>query len=490
MTPRTPMIRSAGAQTLVFLGGLGIATAAFFAFAIVAARQLGPETFGRLQVVLDVLVLLSIVGKLGFDEAVSYEIPRITPDGSKSVRPLILHALVFSGLFSIALAAGVVGTGDFLERSVLPLPGIAGDLWMAWPLLPITTLLAVSTACLRGMGRSDLRTLTRDYLASVLLLGLLGYAYSGGLTVAEAYAVRVVPVGLVTIIAVALALRSRKEPVPFDSAARLRLHALAASTLVITIVNYVLQFSHRILGSNLVSSYELGNYGAAASLANLGVLFPTALANTIGPALAASIAAAREEDALQLYAAASRWLLRGTAALLGPLIALRHDAVWIFGEQYVLLPDLFAILAAGYLVSAALGLNTPMLMARNRQRAEVVVGLVCTAAFWGGAVVLSRFWGPAGLAAALAGAMAGANLLRLVLLGRDGRRGILTTDAMLIAGSIAAGLVVMEWIRRMPHLPHAAWIAAGAYVAVLGLAHLAGTLRRGIVEDLRVLFKH
>lgn len=480
---------SAGGQTLLTVAGMGVNLAAVLVFTAVAARHLGPEGIARFRVVTSFYVLLSILAKLGLDEALAYQLPEFVQGGRKSPRPLIAYALGITAVASAILAAAVCLLGDSIERHLLPAPGVAAELRWAWPFLPALALLAVATGGFRGLGRSDLRTYFLNYGVSLLLLILLLAYARAGLTTATAYIVRIVPLVAAGAIAVAVALRFGGEPSTLGADRRRTLHAFAAATLGSTIMQFLMDSGDVLVGSNLVGAEVLGNYAVAAQLAGLGLLMSYALQTVIGPLISAALAGGREEDAVFLHGAASRWLLRGNVAILGLMTALRSEFGTLFGERFGAAPSIFAVLVVGQLVTASLGLNTTAMLARRHVKAEFALSAAAVAAFWAGSAFLSRSWGAHGVAAALAVVLGLGNLARLLVLGRAGFRAVFSRDMahlILVAAAALGGMVAIERAWSGPGRPV---MAAALFAALYAAGFMLPPLRRCLGADLRILLR-
>ncbi len=488
-SPVPPNLRSPGGQIVVVFSGQIFALATLFAFSVITARTFGPVGLARIQITITFYTLLAMLAKMGLDEALVYRLPAATQGGKLRMPGMIGYATICCVLLCAAIGVITVIGADFIQRRLVPIPGIAADLRFAWALLPGAALASIATGALRGVGRSDVNALLSNFLGGALLMGLLAFLAWGGLSSKEAYVVRILPLLIPTALALALAIGASGERIPFTMTERGALQRVAAAAAGITLLQTLVASSDRIVASHLVSESTLGNYVVATQLVNLGLVVPGAMIFVLGPAFASALAKGDVDRADVLHAAASRWLLRGILVLYGLLIAFREEVVRLFGADYGEAPLLLAILAGGQIAANALGLNAPVLMARGRQRLELLLNGTALLVFWLGSVVLAQRWGAVGISIALSAALVVTNLLRLLAIGAAGRRLLVGGAALSELGVAVASLAALASALRWAPARFGSGLAAAAFLAVLAIACAWPTYRRRAMADLRTLLR-
>lgn len=481
------ILRTPAGQIVLTVAGLALAQIVLFVVYVVTARHLGPDGFARYQLAISAFVLLAVAAKLGLDEALAYHLPGASGAGARAPRRMIAYALGVALLLSVALGLGARAVAEVIERYALPVPGLRGDLELAWPLLPSLVLLVVGSAALRGLGRSDLRAYVLYYGFGALTLLLLFPLALNGLSSTEAYVVRIAPLAACGTAAVVLVFSRSGPPAPFGAAERARLHGFGFVAVGIAGVQYLTEHGDILLGSHLIAPEELGVYGVAAKVAGLGLLIPGGLAIVVGPAMSAAITGGRSQRAVELHGAASRWLLRAMALLMGLLYALREELFAMFGREYAGSAGLLICLAAGHLAASAFGLNVPMLLARGRERIELAFGAASFAVFAGVGIGLAGTTRAYALALGLAGALVAVNALRLALLARCRSQGLTRGGTLALAGAVAACVAVLVVVESVWRGAGRSWVSAAAFVASGGASLLVPAIRRSALEDLRVL---
>lgn len=472
------LLRTPGGQGMLSAGGLVFSQLAAFAFMLVCARALGPAGVARLQVVIALFMLLHVPGKLGLDEALAYLLPKHTVDG-RSPRALVAYSLVVSGLLSTALAVAIFVAAPAVERTLLPLPGVASDLRFAAVMLPTLAVLYVAAYALRGLQRSDLMAACLLYGVPAVTLVALPILAVGGLTLHEAYATRIVALAIPGALAALTALTFGGTAFVFDRPALGRLHAFSLATLGGSLMQQLLENSAVLLGPTLLSERSLGLFVVAAKLWGMAFLCIGPLLFVLGPAMSAAIAAGDPARARRLHAAAGRLLLVGTAALFGPMVALRREVLSIFGPEYAEAAPLLAVLGVGQIAVAATGLNSPALLAQGRERVELLLGFATVAGVWAGSGLLAPRWGAIGVGLALLVSTGVCNALRLAVVSA---REFLSGATAAVAAAAAIGLAAL-----------AATAAVGAPTAVVALAFAAAyaaalvPARRRLAADVREL---
>lgn len=389
---------------LLAAGRIG-AAALSFVWLLIVARELGPETFGRLMTLLSLGALLSAVHDAGHQFALTESVARDRARLVPSVRFVIRRRLVLG----LAAATVVAAAYSATFRWELSAPAIFGVSILA------TAVYSTVTAGLRGaeviVPDAANELLSRMVIVAIglpLLLGgggLLGVVVAYGATDLLSAAVLLVVFRRITI-------RNEYRSGSVDSAsfAWRNLIPLGATVAVATI-------SYRIdiwMVAAIRGSEDAGIYGAAYRLQD-GVFIPAAALVT---ARVASILGAPSSDLLRRV---RRLGSVSVAIALVPAVVVAVASPLVleatFGNDYSASVGVLRLLLVSTPISAAVIVLMPALASRARTSSLrlVTVGALVNVVL--NAVLVPR-WGPSGAATATVITQATVAAVGLVLLRR------------------------------------------------------------------------
>jgi O-antigen/teichoic acid export membrane protein len=365
--------RAIARPTLVILAGSCAAALASFAVRWVMARGLPLAAFGRVTLGIAIASVAGGVATLGLTSAAARRVALLLaggrPAAARGAARTALVAAASSGLMAGALLVAVT---PMVERSSL-----AAELRA---LAPVAAALAVGGALVgisRGFGDTAGRALLRDALGGALRLAGVAAALRAGagpvgvaLGYAAGTAAAETALGVYAAAHGWLSDRAQDRPCGGDPGPRatpdhelLRsLPPFAAGTVLAQAGQW---FDVLLLGA-LAGAGEVGVYGVARGVERALELASEAASHRFLPA--ATAAHARPSPAA--LAAVYRHTRNLVLALLWPAAAvclLAPSAVVraLFGRRYAGAGPALALLAAGLLVSVALGYNDRVLIARG-----------------------------------------------------------------------------------------------------------------------------
>jgi len=433
------MVKSAGWS----VGSYGAGAAVSFLVQVILARLLDATRYGVYSYLLAWVNVAVLLGKLEFDTAAirfvaAYDAQR--QDGL--LRGFLQYGwrMVSRTATGVALGGGLVA---WLLRRHLH-PGIEGGIWAACVLVPLTALLAFTSSALQGFRRVPQaqvpQLLLRPALFGVgivIVASVLNVPLGGGGAVALNAAATALALGVSVVLlrraapASAVTAVAAFEPAQWMRAVR--------SFLVISAAQLVLsQQADILVVGTVLSPRDAGLYSAASQLSGLTMLGAQAVIFVVLPFVADLHARGRRAELQRLVVRT----VQGCAALSIPVIVLLlaggHVVLRSYGPAFVEAYPVLAVLGAGQLVGATMGIIAGFLLTmtgHERAASRMVVGtaLLNLALTF----VLTPAFGAVG--AAVATVVAG--FTRVALLAAYARRrvGVAIRPYLSIEGRVAEG---------------------------------------------------
>ena len=266
-----------GGETVGFVTVATFATAGFTAAAgVLMTRAIEPASRGRIAATLAVGLLAALFTTVGFDSAVRVLLPRLPAAAVRSAYARIGRRVVPAGLLA-GVAAGAYIT------AVLPSAGVV-DVAFLGVLVPLSTAVALARGATYAEGRANLAA-AADAIGAMVQAGaaatvallrpevpLFYLAYLFGVLVpAVIYAVPMKRWGW-------LSAASDSEA---GESARRMLRNEATKLFVGRMAMAMTYRLDRVLLAALSSPEQLGYYAAAVAVADVAILFPTAVSQVI-----------------------------------------------------------------------------------------------------------------------------------------------------------------------------------------------------------------
>lgn len=358
MDPPPPKLARSRQRTshgaIVSTAAAGIFIASGYVVNVWLGRLLGPEDYGRFNIVVSLVTVLNIVQRTAIPQAVARSAAQEPESADGTLRRGVELQTAISLALAAALALGATTIATILgDRQLVLL------LWLAALVLPGYGLLTLLMAFHNGRGTYTRQAVSSAVYSLAKAIGSIALAY--GYKVAGA----VVGYGLAAIIGVIAGwhrLWAPRSPVSFR---RLLTFAVPLSVYAIAFTS---QWSIDIffVQAMITSPDETGFYAASQSIARIPVHVMAGLAAMILPAVAA--AAHRREAAAKTARTALRWSIRivvpATAIIMvtaTPLVELLYSSRYRpGGEILVLLAPAMGALAISSVAAGILnGLGRP-----------------------------------------------------------------------------------------------------------------------------------
>lgn len=279
----TEATRAAGRETVGFVALATFATAGFTAgAAMLMTRAIEPAGRGRIAATLAAGLLATLVTNLGFDSAVRVLLPRLPAAILRAE-----YARIGLLLLPLGLVAGLVAGGYIV--AVLSSAGAVDAAFLA-VFVPLSTAVALARGAMYAEGRANLAAAADASGAVVQASGvgvvaiaapdvrLFYLAYLLGLALAAC--VYVVPLKRSGWLAF-LGSESRSQSADDATSARRELRAEASKLFVGRMAMAMTYRLDRLLMAALSTPEQLGYYAAAVAVADVAILFPTAVSQVI-----------------------------------------------------------------------------------------------------------------------------------------------------------------------------------------------------------------
>ncbi len=338
---------------IVSTAAAGIFIASGYVVNVWLGRLLGPDDYGRFNLIVSLVTVLNIVQRTAIPQAVA----RSTAQRPEAADGTLRRGVELQSAISLALAAALA-LGATTIASVLGDPQLVRLLWLSALVLPGYGLLTLLMAFHNGRGSYTRQAVANTAYSLAKAVGSIGLAYS--YKVAGA----VMGYGLAAIVGVIVGwhrLWAARSAVSFR-------HLLAfAAPLTVYAIASTGQWSIDIffVQAMITNSDQTGFYAASQSIARIPVHVMAGLAAMILPAVAA---AAHRGNAEKTARSALRWSIRiavpATAIIMAtatPLVELLYSSRYRpAGEILALLAPAMGALAVSSVAAAILnGLGRP-----------------------------------------------------------------------------------------------------------------------------------
>ena len=397
-----------GRDAGLYAGGLLFQQVTAFVVGVAAARWLGPQGYGQVSLARAVYGVAVILAPLGLDLSLLRHLGESGALRSAKLAQVAgLRRLVWAVNLAVVASVALVGA-PWLQAHLYRRPGFALDLVIAFAALPFAADLAVLTAACRALDRVAQASLASLYLQPVVRTAALGGLLALGLGARGVLAATAVGVAAADLALSALLIRGAAEsaaqppasPAPGPAP---RLFGYSGWMAAMLLTYGGLKLVDVLVLGRFRPAREIGDYAAVSAIAQLIGLYPTALSQTLGPAVArlyatGDLAAVRRELGryLRLSSLACAPLFAGVAVF-GPWLDL------VFGTRFRFEPALCFALSLGAYVSGVFGPMSVSLSMTGRHRLEFAILLTGVLASLTGCVLLAPAFGGVGVAWATLG---------------------------------------------------------------------------------------
>ena len=483
-------ILSGTGQNILGLAAFVVAT---FATNVLISRVLGPSALGTVTLATQFAFVAAAATRFGMDMAAVRVVAIDLGRGeSGRARGVLTRAVAIAAVASVIVAVPVF-IGASSVASMFGVGGSTGTVAFraAALALPFAALVQVYLGGTRGL-KIMVHTLSIYWAGQPLAwiaFMLIGWSVSRSIGVSVlAYALSWVGATLAAWWMWERETRSfgHLPPEPKTVQSLLRYGAPRAPA---ALLSQSLFWADYFVAALYVSPTDLGVYAAALRVAQVIMLFLTAVNYMFSPFVADLHARGERERLDDLYKSLTRWIVAGTIPLLLVVAIMPSTVLLLFGGAFDQGTTALRILLIGQAVNVAVGSVGFILIMVGRTGWDLAVYAVSFVLEIGAAFLLTPRYGINGAAVAQATTMAFSNLLRLYLVWRFIRIQPFTAAYARLAIPAAAGGVVMAAVHAA--VGGAAWpvdlvlsAVAGTvvYVAVLIPTGLTAAERRGLVR--------
>jgi len=336
----------AARQSFLFAGAVVLPRATGLLTLPIYTRLLGPEDFGRYELLISTVALLYAICLLGLDFAISVRFYGQREQERRRDAASAVAAAAGASLLATAILAGLAGTlGPLVLQSSsggLPFAIVVAAL----PFNVVGGVLAMYLR-LRFHGRAFFRAMLGGALGGTATGLALVVAAHWGLVGAV---VGLAAVHLITFALLAAGARGLLDPKSVDRATAVHLVRIGAPLVLAGAASWVFALSDRFFVAAFLGFTELGLYAAAARLATILALVQFGFHAAWGP-IALRWGTLADRD--QRYAASLVLVAKAGGAAVAFVSWLVSPLLWLLaGSEYVGAAGVVWLLAGGALFSA------------------------------------------------------------------------------------------------------------------------------------------
>ncbi|MEZ5909519.1 MAG: oligosaccharide flippase family protein [Hyphomicrobiaceae bacterium] len=336
-----------------------VASAAILYVSQVAlARWMGTYEYGIYVFVWSWVLVLGGLAPLGLSMAMI----RLVPEYSENRRFGLLHGLLLGGRLLVLASSTLIALAGLLALWLL------GDrisshyvlpVYLALVCLPMYALSDSQDGIGRGFAWMGIALLSPYIVRPLLLLAVMATAYVAELPMVAATAAgaAVIATWLAAILQFALLQRRISNDIaPAERAYDLRSWlGMSFPLLVISGCELALQNADVLIISRILTPLEAAIYFAAAKTIGLVSFIHYAVGSAVAHRYS-TLGTRGDHGALQAFVRDSaHWTFWPTLVAIGGLLILGKPLLWLFGPQFTAGYDVMLILAAGFLLRAAMG---------------------------------------------------------------------------------------------------------------------------------------
>lgn len=402
------------------LGGRIAAITLGLAISAMLARLLTPRELGAYFTIFSLVLLGSIVGRLGMDRAAVRFVSAAMGTGQPGrAREAIRVVFVVGAAGSLAVGLLTVGLGGWLARRVFDSDVIAAAIPLAAVWLVITALRTLLVETFRGFQRFGLATIFDSFLVDLLSSLTFGAFLLVGLRsdVRQVVALSTAFAGVSALMAAALLLRQVRKLRGEAGVEKSEVMSMAWPVLITDVASYLLSTGVDlwILAAFRPPS-EVAVYGAASRLLVILVM-PFHILRGVAPPLIAELHAQGKRAELErtVRSGATLAAIPSLAVLVVFMVFGSSVLGTVYGPFYGQGAAILAILSLGRLALVWTGSSGLALLMTGHHRPMMYITVTSAVLSVGGGIVAAASFGAVGIAATTAGGAILQNLLQLVM---------------------------------------------------------------------------
>jgi O-antigen/teichoic acid export membrane protein len=385
------------------------------------ARLLTPREMGGYFAVFTLVIVGSIVGRLGMDRAsIRFVSPALATGQEGRARHAVRSVFLVGAAGAVLVALVLVlGLGTWLAEDVLHSEVVSQVIPLAAAWLVFATLRYLLVETFRGFHRFDLATIFDSLLVDVLAVSVFGALLLVGARsdLSQVVILSTIFAALAAAIAAGLLIRRVRSLSRDGRVSRSELLSMSWPVLIADVASYLLGTGVDLwILAAFVPLREVALYGAASRLMGF-VVVPFRIIQGVTPPLIAELHAQGKRHELQEALQASAFVAATPAFVLLIAFTLFGGFVLdvVYGSFYAQAATILAILSAGRLFAVWAGSSGLTLMMTGHQRAMMYITVLSGLASVGGALLMAPRFGGTGVALTTVGGAVLQNTLQLLL---------------------------------------------------------------------------
>lgn len=348
----------------IFIGKTVFAITSYI-YLIMCARILGPFWMGVYILGMSFVLLLAIVGRMGFQISLVRFVSIYSREKSEhKLKGVLGFSFFVSFITSTIIATGLFFLSDFLSSSVFHNPELALPLKAFSLGIPLYTVLYLFLAVFLGLGDMKNKAVIdamQPLSVCVLFLVLIFFVESKIWAAIFAYLI-----SLIISVAIGMLNLARKLPFLFDT--NIKAHIEQKTILMYTlplslgaVTSILFQRTDTVILGFFRPATDVGIYGLAASIA-FGITFFLYVFNQVfAPIIAGYYNSKRIKELEYLFKTITRWVFMLTFPLFLFILLLRSEIMLFLGKAYVQGAPVLLVLALAQLFNISVGSVTYML---------------------------------------------------------------------------------------------------------------------------------
>ena len=358
--------RGTGSALLWQMVGLALG----YAVHVALARWLGATEYGRYTYVLAWVALFATPVSLGLPLMVVRFVPEYRVQQAWSA----LRGLVqWSSGIILLLGAGVAGVAAlglyFIEMPAFDL--YLDPLLVGCCLIPLQALINLAGGLFRGLHRVGWQYAIAPVRHGLLLGAILLFVWWSSPATSVQVLLAVGSIAVLVLVGWGGALVPKIPPAVWQATPAYRPRKWLGVSLPLMLVGvFVLLMGETdiLMLGTLVGPFDTGLYRAASRTASLVSLGPIAIGAAADPMLVRHFAAGNQQRLQQLASVTVRWgMLLALGAGIG-LVIFAEPLLTLFGKAFVASRGVLAVLVAGQIIYAGIGLAAGLLNLTGHQR--------------------------------------------------------------------------------------------------------------------------
>jgi len=365
-------------SAFVFLGRIFGSIMGFF-FSLIAARLMGAAVYGQIVYVMTIIILLTVITKLGLSEGLVQNISKLTTAGKlKRRNSLISFSILTVVISSSFIAIFIFIFSDFIALNILNKSQLSNLLKIMSPFLIIFTLVELSPGIYRGIkvirhhviGNSLI--LTSLKLISLIITGYLGYRINGlifsyyiSFTFALIYLYyKIYKLNLLGTI-------SKKEISSYKN-----LLIFSYPLFMSGLLHFFIARIDIFMIGYFLNSSDVGIYTIALKVGTL-INFMLFSFNTIfAPNIASLFYNNQLEKLKRLYQVITKWIFTLNIFVFALILLLSKEIMTVFGSEFIIGSAALILISIGQLFNAAVGTAGSVNVMTGYPKSELYISII------------------------------------------------------------------------------------------------------------------